>query len=72
MKIRKGVILAAGFGTRFLPQTKAVPKEMLERNNKRFATLMGMNVKHIVPDGEEYADYGEVLAGAAISRSQYA
>ena len=29
MKIRKGVILAAGFGTRFLPQTKAVPKEML-------------------------------------------
>jgi UTP--glucose-1-phosphate uridylyltransferase len=29
VKIRKGVILAAGFGTRFLPQTKAVPKEML-------------------------------------------
>jgi len=29
LKVRKGVILAAGFGTRFLPQTKAVPKEML-------------------------------------------
>src|ERR1700744_4951616 len=28
-KIRKAVIPAAGFGTRFLPQTKAVPKEML-------------------------------------------
>src|SRR4051812_19484018 len=29
MKITKVVIPAAGFGTRFLPQTKAMPKEML-------------------------------------------
>ena len=29
MAIRKAVILAAGHGTRFLPATKAVPKEML-------------------------------------------
>src|SRR5712692_9631584 len=28
-KIRKVIIPAAGFGTRFLPQTKAMPKEML-------------------------------------------
>ena len=28
-KIRKAVIPAAGFGTRFLPETKAIPKEML-------------------------------------------
>jgi UTP--glucose-1-phosphate uridylyltransferase len=28
-KIKKAVIAAAGFGTRFLPQTKAMPKEML-------------------------------------------
>ncbi len=28
-KISKVVIPAAGFGTRFLPQTKAMPKEML-------------------------------------------
>ncbi|OGY07870.1 MAG: hypothetical protein A2700_00510 [Candidatus Blackburnbacteria bacterium RIFCSPHIGHO2_01_FULL_44_64] len=28
-KIRKAVIPVAGFGTRFLPQTKAMPKEML-------------------------------------------
>ena len=28
-KIRKAVIPAAGFGTRFLPATKATPKEML-------------------------------------------
>lgn len=28
-KVRKAVIAAAGFGTRLLPQTKAMPKEML-------------------------------------------
>lgn len=28
-KVRKAIIPAAGFGTRFLPQTKAMPKEML-------------------------------------------
>ena len=28
-KVRKAVIPAAGYGTRFLPQTKAMPKEML-------------------------------------------
>ena len=27
--IKKAVILAGGFGTRFLPITKAIPKEML-------------------------------------------
>ncbi|MEG1509759.1 MAG: UTP--glucose-1-phosphate uridylyltransferase GalU [Clostridia bacterium] len=29
MKVKKAVIPAAGFGTRFLPATKAIPKEML-------------------------------------------
>ena len=29
MNVRKAVILAAGYGTRFLPATKAIPKEML-------------------------------------------
>ena len=28
-KVRKAVIPAAGYGTRFLPATKATPKEML-------------------------------------------
>lgn len=30
-KVTKAVIAAAGFGTRFLPQTKAMPKEMSDR-----------------------------------------
>ncbi len=34
MAIRKAVILAAGHGTRFLPATKAVPKEMLPLMDK--------------------------------------
>jgi len=29
MKVRKAIIPAAGLGTRFLPATKAVPKEMI-------------------------------------------
>ena len=29
MQVRKAVIPAAGFGTRFLPATKALPQEML-------------------------------------------
>jgi len=33
-KVRKGVIVAAGLGTRFLPITKTVPKELLPVLNK--------------------------------------
>lgn len=29
MRVRKALVLAAGFGTRFLPATKALPKELL-------------------------------------------
>src|SRR3954468_20653311 len=29
LKVRKAVIPAAGLGTRFLPATKAIPKEMI-------------------------------------------
>ena len=31
MKVKKAVIPAAGLGTRMLPATKTVPKEMLKR-----------------------------------------
>ncbi|MDR2531506.1 MAG: UTP--glucose-1-phosphate uridylyltransferase [Oscillospiraceae bacterium] len=34
MKVKKAVILAAGFGTRMLPATKAIPKEMLTLVNR--------------------------------------
>jgi UTP--glucose-1-phosphate uridylyltransferase len=33
-KVRKAVFPAAGLGTRFLPATKAVPKEMLPQVDK--------------------------------------
>ncbi|HSX46022.1 MAG TPA: sugar phosphate nucleotidyltransferase [Candidatus Saccharimonadia bacterium] len=42
-KARKAVIAAAGFGTRFLPQTKAMPKEMLPLVNKPI-------IQHIVEE----------------------
>jgi len=42
-KITKAVIPAAGFGTRFLPQTKAMPKEMLPVVDKPV-------IQHVVED----------------------
>lgn len=47
-KVRKAIIAAAGFGTRFLPQTKAMPKEMLPLVDKPI-------IQHIV---EELVDAG--------------
>lgn len=41
--MRKAVIAAAGFGTRFLPQTKAMPKEMLPLVDKPI-------IQHIVEE----------------------
>jgi UTP--glucose-1-phosphate uridylyltransferase len=48
MKIRKAVIPAAGLGTRFLPATKTVPKELLPIVDK--PTLL-YNVEEIVAAG---------------------
>ncbi len=47
-KIRKAVIPAAGFGTRFLPATKATPKEMLPLVDK---PLMQYGVEEAVAAG---------------------
>ncbi len=51
--ITKAVIAAAGFGTRFLPQTKAMPKEMLPLINKPIIQyvveeLVSVGVKDII------------------------
>ncbi|MFO0703533.1 MAG: sugar phosphate nucleotidyltransferase [Patescibacteria group bacterium] len=52
-KITKAVIPAAGFGTRFLPQTKAMPKEMLPVVDKPIIQyiveeLVSVGIKDIV------------------------
>jgi UTP--glucose-1-phosphate uridylyltransferase len=52
-KITKAVIPAAGFGTRFLPQTKAMPKEMLPIVDKPIIQyiveeLVAVGIKDIV------------------------
>ncbi|MDR3550429.1 MAG: sugar phosphate nucleotidyltransferase, partial [Candidatus Babeliales bacterium] len=44
MNINKVIIPAAGLGTRFLPYTKAIPKEMLPLGNKPA-------IQHIVQEG---------------------
>lgn len=44
MKVSKAVIAAAGMGTRFLPQTKAMPKEMLPIIDKPVIQLVVENV----------------------------
>lgn len=49
-KIRKAVIAAAGFGTRFLPQTKAMPKEMLPIVDKPIIQIV---VEELVEAGIE-------------------
>ena len=49
-KIRKAVIPAAGFGTRFLPQTKAMPKEMLPVVDKPIIQIV---VEELVDAGIE-------------------
>lgn len=50
MKIRKAIIPAAGFGTRFLPATKSVPKEMLSVIDK---PLILYSVEEAVRSGIE-------------------
>lgn len=52
-KVTKAVIAAAGFGTRFLPQTKAMPKEMLPLVDKPIIQhvveeLVGAGIEDII------------------------
>jgi len=50
MKVRKAVITAAGWGTRFLPITKAQPKEMLPLINK---PLIQYSIEEAINSGIE-------------------
>ncbi len=59
-KVRKGVIVAAGLGTRFLPITKSIPKEMLPVGSKPV-------LQYIV---EEMVDSGILEITIVISRGK--
>jgi UTP--glucose-1-phosphate uridylyltransferase len=50
MKVRKAVITAAGYGTRFLPVTRSQPKEMLPLINK---PLIQYSVEEAIKSGIE-------------------
>jgi UTP--glucose-1-phosphate uridylyltransferase len=50
MKVRKAVIIAAGWGTRFLPVTKSLPKEMLPLVDK---PLIQYGVEEAIDSGME-------------------
>lgn len=60
LNVRKGVIVAAGLGTRFLPITKSIPKEMLPVGSKPV-------LQYIV---EEMADSGIKEITIVISRGK--
>ena len=61
-KVRKAVIPAAGLGTRFLPATKAQPKEMLPIVDK--PTLQYIIEETYSPYGEIYYRFKSLLNGA--------
>ncbi len=76
MRVRKGLILAAGYGTRMLPVTKASPKEMLPLVDKPVihyvveeAVASGIEQIILVTSGgkravENYFDYAPALERA--------
>jgi UTP--glucose-1-phosphate uridylyltransferase len=61
-KVRKAVIAAAGFGTRFLPQTKAMPKEMLPLIDKPI-------IQYIVEDLVKAGIKDIIIVGSSNKRS---
>ncbi|HET8709214.1 MAG TPA: UTP--glucose-1-phosphate uridylyltransferase [Candidatus Saccharimonadales bacterium] len=61
-KVTKAVIAAAGFGTRFLPQTKAMPKEMLPLIDKPI-------IQYIVEDLVQAGIKDIIIVGSSNKRS---
>src|SRR5581483_7733689 len=62
LKVRKAVIAAAGFGTRFLPQTKAMPKEMLPLIDKPI-------IQYVVEDLVAAGIQDIIIVGSSNKRS---
>ena len=62
MKVKKAVILAAGYGTRVLPATKSIPKEML--------TIVDKPAIHYIVDEVSRAGIKDILI--VISRGKTA
>lgn len=61
-KVTKAVIAAAGFGTRFLPQTKAMPKEMMPVIDKPI-------IQYVVEDLVEAGIRDIIIVGSSNKRS---
>jgi len=61
-KVTKAIIAAAGFGTRFLPQTKAMPKEMLPLIDKPI-------IQYIVEDLVAAGIQDIIIVGSSNKRS---
>jgi UTP--glucose-1-phosphate uridylyltransferase len=61
-KVTKAVIAAAGFGTRFLPQTKAMPKEMLPLIDKPI-------IQYVVEELVEAGIKDIIIVGSSNKRS---
>ena len=61
-KVTKAVIAAAGFGTRFLPQTKAMPKEMLPIIDKPI-------IQYIVEDLVAAGVHDIIIVGSSNKRA---
>ena len=62
VKVTKAVIAAAGFGTRFLPQTKAMPKEMLPIVDKPV-------IQYLVEDLVEAGIKDIIIVGSSSKRA---
>ena len=72
-KVRKAVFPAAGLGTRFLPATKAQPKEMLPLVDKPIiqygveeAVAAGMTAGKAAASGDPHSRIGLWRRGAVI------
>ena len=58
-RVHKGVIVAAGYGTRFLPVTKTVPKEIIDKATFEEPHQYAVGMKYVLVNGEIVVEDGE-------------